>query len=49
MTITQPVPVWIALAHPPSGRGLMYNEYIVYDTSQIKMRYALKIKFNHAY
>lgn len=27
------------------GLGLMYNEYIVYDTAQVKMRYALKMKF----
>jgi len=25
---------------------LMYNEYIVYDTSQIRMRYLMKLKFN---
>ena len=40
----------------PSGKGikdnnmqtsLLYNEYIVYDTSQIKMRYLVKLKFNY--
>ena len=29
------------------GRALAYNEFIVYDTSQIKMRYALKMKFGY--
>ena len=29
------------------AKSLMYNEYIVYDTSQIKMRYALKMKFGY--
>jgi len=40
----------------PSGKSikdnnmqtsLLYNEYIVYDTKQIKMRYLLKLKFNY--
>ena len=26
-------------------RGLNYNEYIVYDTSQVKMRYLVQVKF----
>ncbi|KAF6175035.1 hypothetical protein GIB67_039583 [Kingdonia uniflora] len=26
---------------------LMYNEYIVYDTSQVKMQFLLKVRFNH--
>ena len=30
----------------PSGYTLNYNEYIVYDLSQIKMRYLLKVQFN---
>ena len=30
-----------------SGLSLQYNEYIVYDVSQIKMRYLAKIKFNY--
>ena len=29
------------------GLSLQYNEYIVYDVSQIKMRYLAKIKFNY--
>jgi len=29
------------------GRALAYNEFIVYDTAQIKMRYALKMKFGY--
>jgi len=30
---------------PGSAGYLQYNEYIVYDTSQIKMRYLMKVKF----
>ncbi|RXH98306.1 hypothetical protein DVH24_010631 [Malus domestica] len=26
---------------------LMYNEYIVYDTAQVKMQYLLKVRFHH--
>ena len=32
---------------PSNGLSLQYNEFIVYDTAQIKMRYALRMKFNH--
>ena len=28
---------------------LNYNEFIVYDTKQIKMKYLAKIKFNYKY
>ena len=28
---------------------LLYNEFIVYDTSQIKMQYLVKVKFNFTY
>ena len=40
----------------PCGKGvldedfqtsLLYNEYIVYNTAQIKMKYLLKLKFNY--
>ncbi|EDO46480.1 predicted protein [Nematostella vectensis] len=30
----------------PNGYTLMYNEYIVYDTRQVRMRYLVKMKFN---
>ena len=30
-----------------SGYHLQYNEFIVYDTKQIKMKYLAKIKFNY--
>jgi poly [ADP-ribose] polymerase len=30
------------LASPPS---LLYNEYIVYDVSQVRLRYLLQVKF----
>jgi poly [ADP-ribose] polymerase len=29
-----------------SGYTLLYNEYVVYDVRQIKMRYLLKIEFD---
>lgn len=28
---------------------LLYNEYIVYNTEQIKMRYVIQVKFNYKY
>ncbi|KAF9912310.1 Poly [ADP-ribose] polymerase 2 [Linnemannia zychae] len=31
-----------------SGYRLQYNEYIVYNTSQIKMRYLIKMKFDYS-
>jgi len=31
------------------GFTLQYNEFIVYNTNQIKMKYLAKIKFNHKY
>merc|ERR1719187_2777238 len=31
------------------GYTLNYNEYIVYDTRQIKMKYLAKVKFNYKY
>jgi len=42
----------------PIGKGepsdvkngsLLYNEYIVYDIRQVKLRYLLKVKFNYLY
>ncbi|KAH7388330.1 hypothetical protein KP509_16G070500 [Ceratopteris richardii] len=42
--------VTVPCGHPvPSGitrTDLMYNEYIVYDTSQVNLRFLLKVKFN---
>ena len=31
----------------PGGYTLQYNEFIVYDVAQIKMKYALRVKFNY--
>lgn len=31
----------------PQGYTLQYNEYIVYDVAQIKLKYALRVKFNY--
>lgn len=33
----------------PKGYTLNYNEYIVYDTKQVRMRYLLKVRFNFKY
>ena len=30
----------------PGGYTLQYNEFIVYDLSQIKMKYLVKVQFN---
>ncbi|ORZ14844.1 poly polymerase catalytic domain-domain-containing protein [Lobosporangium transversale] len=40
------------LKRKKAGTGLyclQYNEYIVYNTSQIKMRYLIRMKFGHGY
>ncbi len=29
------------------GAALQYNEFVVYDTSQIKLKYLVKVKFIH--
>ena len=31
----------------PISTSLQYNEYIVYDTSQLQMKYLLRLKFNY--
>eukprot|EP01117_Protostelium_nocturnum_P006844 TRINITY_DN2453_c1_g1_i6.p1 TRINITY_DN2453_c1_g1~~TRINITY_DN2453_c1_g1_i6.p1 ORF type:complete len:470 (-),score=169.93 TRINITY_DN2453_c1_g1_i6:79-1488(-) len=31
----------------PMGTALLYNEFIVYDTAQIRVRYLLKVRFNY--
>jgi len=43
------VPCGKIIKDDSDGRALAYNEYIVYDTAQIKMRYVLKMKFGHKY
>ena len=32
-----------------TGYTLNYNEFIVYNTSQIQMKYLAKVKFNYKY
>ena len=32
-----------------NGAALNYNEYIVYDTAQVRLRYLAKIKFDFTY
>ena len=33
----------------PSGYTLNYNEFIVYDTNQIRMKYLVKVQFDFKY
>lgn len=34
---------------PTGAKGsLLYNEFIVYDTAQIQMKYLLRLKFEYA-
>lgn len=32
-----------------SNNDLLFNEYIVYDTNQIKLRYLVEVEFNSAH
>lgn len=32
----------------PHGYTLNYNEFVVYDPRQVRMRYLLKVRFNFA-
>ncbi|KAF8077042.1 hypothetical protein N665_1066s0004 [Sinapis alba] len=43
------VPLGKPVDHSSSKGALMYNEYIVYNTEQIKMRYVIQVKFNYKY
>ena len=43
------VPLGKGVDSKVSGTSLLYNEYIVYDTSQIQLRYLLRVKFNYKY
>merc|ERR1711933_300534 len=41
------VPIGKGVQDSDFDSSLLYNEYIVYDTAQIKMKYLLKLKFNY--
>jgi hypothetical protein len=41
------VPVGKGVDTSTSGGSLMYNEYIVYDIAQAKMKYLIKMRFNY--
>ncbi|XP_015913216.2 poly [ADP-ribose] polymerase 2 isoform X1 [Parasteatoda tepidariorum] len=41
------VPVGPLLENPDHAGSLQYNEYIVYSTKRVKMRYLVRIKFNY--
>lgn len=41
------VPVGSPVPSNQQQASLMYNEYIVYDVSQIRMRYLLQVRFNY--
>ena len=39
------VPMGKGKASGAGGTSLLYNEFIVYDTKQVKQKYALQVKF----
>jgi hypothetical protein len=41
------VPCGPAVRSSVPGSSLLYNEFIAYDTAQIKMKYMVKLKFNY--
>uniref|UniRef100_A0A2D4J526 Poly [ADP-ribose] polymerase n=2 Tax=Micrurus lemniscatus lemniscatus TaxID=129467 RepID=A0A2D4J526_MICLE len=41
------VPLGKGIPSGISNTSLMYNEYIVYDIAQVKLKYLLKLKFNY--
>eukprot|EP00743_Colponemidia_sp_Colp-15_P000403 GILK01000464.1.p1 GENE.GILK01000464.1~~GILK01000464.1.p1 ORF type:complete len:683 (-),score=164.39 GILK01000464.1:174-2183(-) len=41
------VPCGSSVSKDIPGSSLMYNEFIVYDTKQIKIRYMVRMKFNY--
>ncbi|KAH6813661.1 polymerase 2 [Perilla frutescens var. frutescens] len=41
------VPCGKPVASKAKASELMYNEYIVYDTAQVKMQFLLKVRFHH--
>ncbi|KAL0712179.1 hypothetical protein Bca4012_019157 [Brassica carinata] len=43
------VPLGKPVDHSSSKGSLLYNEYIVYNTEQINMRYVIQVKFNYKY
>ena len=40
------IPMGVSSKADIARSSLLYNEYIVYDTAQIKIKYLLKTKFN---
>ncbi|GLT60818.1 hypothetical protein SLA2020_335670 [Shorea laevis] len=40
------VPLGKPKAHPEPKGALLYNEYIVYNVEQIRMRYVVQVNFN---
>jgi poly [ADP-ribose] polymerase len=48
MAVTQVVPLGEGVKRADVKKSsLLYNEYIVYDVSQIKARYLVQMKFNY--
>ena len=43
------VGVWVWVCGYVGVRSLVTDEYIVYDTAQIRMKYVLMVKFNHKF
>ncbi|KAK3784634.1 hypothetical protein RRG08_003441 [Elysia crispata] len=43
------IPMGMSVDSGVNDSSLLYNEFIVYDTAQINMKYLLKMKFNYKY
>eukprot|EP00249_Psilotum_nudum_P018985 c27053_g1_i3 orf=622-2628(-) len=43
------IPMGKPVKKPGSGGSLLYNEYIVYNVAQIRMRYVLQVNFNYSH
>lgn len=41
------VPIGNPIEDPKLSSDLLYNEYIVYDVSQVNIKYLFKMKFNY--
>lgn len=41
------VPMGKGVPAPVDRTDLLYNEYIVYDVAQVRLRYIIKIKFDY--
>lgn len=47
VTSTDPPSLVLILSQLTSDSALLYNEFVVYDTSQVKIRYLIHVNFNY--